>query len=512
MKIVLVSPYANTYSIGLRILSSQLRCLEHDVQIAFLPQVSFRPYPTREVEELAAFVSSSDLVGISVMTDYFENSVQLTQAIRKRKDVPILWGGMHPTVSPEESLVHADMVCQGEGEESIIDLVGRLEKGGGWLDTPGFWFRDGGEIRRNPRRPPPCRLDSLPFPDFDWTPHVVWDGRGLVPMTSELMRRTYGSIYVTLATRGCPFACTYCCHHALRQGAEGLPPVRRRDLARVVQELVVMRSKMPFIDGVRFNDDAFLSYPEPEMEAFARLYRAEVGLPFFANGVHPSYVSREKMSFLVDAGLQRVAMGIQTGSPRTLKLYGRNTSPEKVIEAATVVHEFVGRTRMPRYDVILDNPWETAEDLEQTLMMLCRLPVPYDLSMFALALYPGTVLAEKAVRDGIVPDRRAKTGQRGFNVRIRWRSPQRGRKGYLTSLFHLVFVLAGNGVALSEETMQTLMGHRSGGLRRRATLLVLKVQALWLWFCGTVRRSWQRASAGNPRRGVRMGLYDFHVD
>lgn len=60
------------------------------------------------------------------MTIYLDRYIKLTEELKKMK-IPIIWGGVHPIIAPEECLKHVDMVCAGEGECAIIELTTKME-------------------------------------------------------------------------------------------------------------------------------------------------------------------------------------------------------------------------------------------------------------------------------------------------------------------------------------------------------------------------------------------------
>jgi anaerobic magnesium-protoporphyrin IX monomethyl ester cyclase len=95
-----------------------------------------------------------------------------------------------------------------------------------------------------------------------------------------------------------------------------------------------------------------------------------------------------------------VRMGIQTGSERTKQLYKRKFSNEHILEAAKIINEHKDKVELPVYDVIVDNPYETDEDVIDTLMFMSKLPVPFKLNRFGLFLFPGTPLYETVKQDG----------------------------------------------------------------------------------------------------------------
>ncbi|MCX5704111.1 MAG: hypothetical protein NT066_06465, partial [Candidatus Omnitrophica bacterium] len=107
---------------------------------------------------------------------------------------------------------------------------------------------------------------------------------------------------------------------------------------------------------------------------------------------------------LVDAGLRVVRMGIQTASESTKKLYKRNYSQDIIKKAVLTINSFKDKLKMIFYDIIVDNPWESDDQLVETLMFFSELPPPYYLNLFSLTFYPGTELYTVARRDGIIKD------------------------------------------------------------------------------------------------------------
>ena len=133
MNITLITPSSpNISAFGARSLSSFLKARGHTVCVITLSIIpdTYRnangflyarnyEYSNRIIDQTIEAASQSDLIGISFMTQYFSAAVQLTRAIKKKLSVPVIWGGVHPTVRPEECLEYADIVCVGEGEEAL---------------------------------------------------------------------------------------------------------------------------------------------------------------------------------------------------------------------------------------------------------------------------------------------------------------------------------------------------------------------------------------------------------
>ena len=98
--------------------------------------------------------------------------------------------------------------------------------------------------------------------------------------------------------------------------------------------------------------------------------------------------------------MDNIQIGIQTGSLRTQSLYKRGPVPRKIIQTTKLINEFKNKL-IPSYDFIIDNPFESNEDIIDTLKMIIEFPKPYQLNVFSLLFLPGTKLYEKALKEGI---------------------------------------------------------------------------------------------------------------
>ena len=444
MKIVLISPYGDTVAFGVRSLSASLKQAGHDVHVVFLPldmrHVDYdSPYSDHVLSELADLCHDAGLIGISLMSNFFDMARQISESLCTKVSAPIVWGGIHPTICPEECLEYADIVCLGEAEEALVDLVSRLDSGEDYTGTKSFWFRDGsGGVIRNDVRPLLQDLDALPFADIGPSGHYVLDGDSIKPMDLRLleinMRRDAlipnAVAYQTMTSRGCPHDCTYCCNHFLRRlYADSGKYVRRRSNDSIFKELAAVQETLGFINYIWFCDDCFLATSDDRIRTFSQRYKKEVGLPF-ACLVSPYTVSEPKVAALIDAGLSDMQMGIQASSDRMLKMYQRDKINAKVKQAANILNKFRDHMPPPKYDFILDNPYETTEDFIVTFRLLLDLPRPYRLNLFSMLLYPGMKLYDDAERDGIV-------GDRVEAYRKRWRQRRAVYVNFVFSMFNL---------------------------------------------------------------------------
>lgn len=427
MRVTLIEPTPlDASAFGTRALSAYLKREGHQVRVVFLPggvekfkagrRYAYEPGVLAQVTELCR---DADLVGVSFMSNYLERARQLCREIKRKVDAPLIVGGIHPTVMPEACLEFADIVCRGEGELALAELLQRLKQGQAFDDVANLCLRRGGRVVMNPLRPPVADLDSLPFFDFGVQDHYMYDlAKGSVePMSKELLKlclplepHVEGTFYdnyprtrcyKTMTTRGCPHHCAFCAEKTLKDlyGADRY--LRRRSVEHVIAELEWVRREMPFVESVFAFDDTFLVRSEAEIRRFAALYKERVGLPLHIQA-SPTTTTPEKIEALVDAGLAFVEMGIQSTSRAGMEAYRRRVSEEAILKAAAIYRRHLGRIHPACYHVILDNPWETTADVAQTLSTVLKLPAPFWLKRSSLVLFPGTELYSRAKAEGML--------------------------------------------------------------------------------------------------------------
>jgi anaerobic magnesium-protoporphyrin IX monomethyl ester cyclase len=397
------SPHLNKiHAYGVRLLSACLKRAGCDVDIIFLPRQLGELYSPHVLDQIVELTARANLIGLSLMTDDFENAVLITDALKRASRAPIIWGGIHPTLLPRECLKHADMVCVGEGEDALVELVARMSSGEDYRQVAGIWFRDGEQITINPLRPLIQDLDRLPYPDYDSARHYVLYEGEIQPLSSKLLEVCLKEYYLTLTTRGCPSHCTYCWNHAYNKIFSESNRIRKRSVDHVIGELKAIATSFPFIELICIDDDAFFMRTNEDIEEFSLKYKEHVRIPMWVTGAAPLTITPRKLEALADAGLVAIRMGIQSGSSRTKKLYQRQHSNQSVLKAVHLLDRYRDKIKRRQFDVILDNPWETEADLRETLLLLSRFPMPYELIVFPLMFYPGTDLALKAQSEGLI--------------------------------------------------------------------------------------------------------------
>lgn len=402
-------------AIGLRTISAYLKSHGHQVRMVFfnLP-VPLSVHSNAEVllDSLADVCREADLVGMSLMSCSLPMAREITVGLKKRLDVPVVWGGVHPTTAPEQCLDHADMVCIGEGEDAMLELAENI-KSGDVGAIANIWSKLGGKVTRNKPRPLEDNLDKFPFPDYSDEGHYVVDDGRLVPMTDAILRGllSYGDgmrecvpEYSVLTSRNCPHSCAYCCNNSLRK-AYGQPAnfVRKRSIANVIEELRQIRSRLPFIRSILVIDETLFYRSLEEIRDFATQYKEKIGLPFVCLS-SPGEIDEEKLKVLADAGLRYMAIGIQSFDQDILRqVFCRHTSSEAILNAVKVMEKFRDWVT-PQYQFITDNPWESRRSARATERFIASLPAEASVIVFALIFFPGTELHRRAMAEGKLSD------------------------------------------------------------------------------------------------------------
>jgi len=365
------------------------------------------------LDGICDIAKGSDIIGISFMTYYFDRAVQVADYLKKSLDNPILFGGVHPTVSPEECLEHCDGVCVGEGE---IPLSSLAENKGEFGNTPNLVFQGEEGIIHNEIAPFIQDLDSLPFFDFSLESHFVLNHKTyrVEPLGVDGFRRllpllpgssgNFNPVYRTMSTRGCPHECYYCVNKFFKSLYPGQKYLRRRSPENVVKELEHIKERFDFIGGVQFFDDTFFAASTDYIEKFSALYRDRIGLPLYCQ-CSPSTITERKLRLLLSAGLIMLEMGIQTGSEKEAETFHRTESRKRLEESIDIIQKNSSLMVRPHYHLILDSPWLETEDLKATLSLLLKIPTPYKLCLASLTFFPGTELHQRALEEGLIKDR-----------------------------------------------------------------------------------------------------------
>jgi len=358
-------------------------------------------YPTKnELKNLVNLLKkiNPDIIGISVRASaYYEIAGKITSLLKRELNLPIIWGGMHTTVCPEESLKYADIVSIGEAELAMLDLMRRYSKKEDIVTTPNFWFKTKEGIKKNEIRPLLEKLDALPFRDYVSKNKYLIEGHRI--RQGEPIKH-YREFFIS-ASRGCPFSpCSFCSNSQLEKVFKGKGSYYRiRSVDNVIEELKQAKKIFKRLKRIRFDDEVF-NFPKGWMEEFARQYAQFIKLPFEIL-LDPRAVDEENLRLLTEAGLKTVNLGIQNTERINKSLYNRNTTNQQVLRAARTIHNL---NLEVHYHLLFDDPISNSRDKSDLFQLLLKIPRPYDLYLFSLIYFPQSALTERLLKENLITE------------------------------------------------------------------------------------------------------------
>lgn len=344
-------------------------------------------------EQVKSF--SPDLIAISSTEDMWELGLMLLRELEDyilSNHLPVIAGGVFPTFAPQ--LVIADplinMVCIGEGENSLVDLCRRIDEGLDYTSVTNLWVRkDDGSVQKNPISNP-VDIDSNPEIDLS-----LFDEERLYrPMSGRVYK-----MFPIETHRGCPFTCRFCNspdQMRLYDEKAGGGFFRKKSMQIVSEELKSLKDKY----GCEYNyfwADTFLALNNQEFEEFCEMY-SEIKLPFWMQ-TRPETISDYKIKRLAEVGLHRISFGIEHGNEEFRKrVLDRRWKNSDIVDALKIPH---------RHDVqfslnnITGFPDETRELAFDTIELNRKIDAD-NANIYSFVPFHGTPLRRVCENQGLV--------------------------------------------------------------------------------------------------------------
>jgi anaerobic magnesium-protoporphyrin IX monomethyl ester cyclase len=373
-KVVLYNPRCTFYTMPLALvaLASRLDAAEYDVHI-----VDGR----LELDPVAAVLAHADealCLGITVLTGApILDALEITQAAKlRRPELPVVWGGWHPSLFPEQTLAEAgvDALVVGQGEDPFAEIVDRLADG----DTlEGIAGCHAAGAEPGPFRP---ARNINEFPTHDY---------GLIPVDGYFSLKGQRQLDY-ISSQGCRFRCAFCADPFVYKRAWfGLEP------ARVGEELERLWRRYGFED-VNFQDETFFTTPKRVAAIAEEFLRRRVDFTWTATmrSDQGSRLDEELLALCRRSGLRRVMVGVESGSPEMLEAIDKDITLDQVFDSAA---KCLRHGIAVLYNLIVGFPGETPETLAATLEVgkrLRALSPSFELAVFYYKPYPGNPLAE----------------------------------------------------------------------------------------------------------------------
>jgi len=401
MRILLISanrersPYP-VAPLGLAYIASVLKEDGHEVELLDLcfeedgAEAALNAAKSLQAELIGISIRNVDNLTYPKSIFYYPRIKAVVERLQSELPVPVVLGGSGFSLFPAETLryMNAEFGVVGEGEDAMRELVSSLcDKDTGRVSErfserlskiPNLIYNDEGCFKETPRI-------------FSETFFSVRPDRGLI---SSKRYFDEGGMANLQTKRGCPFTCTYCTYPQL----EG-EKLRLREPREIVDELEFIINEHG-IDYVFFVDDIF-NVPQSHAKDICEEIIRRGLLVKWTCFATPKEMSRELATLMKRAGCVGVEFGTDGGVDATMHAMGKGFTQADVERAQGLCDE--AGLEAAHY-LILGGPGETEQTLQGTYEFMERIKPRAVIVMLGVRIYPGTSLAARAVREGIIKE------------------------------------------------------------------------------------------------------------
>jgi len=397
MKILFIYPNAGSqlgFNYGLAHLSAVLKAAGHEVALWQLCE-DIEPLPTQAQFSERIRREAADIIGFSVVTNQWPYARKLAAWTRKATEAPLVCGGIHTMAAGEQVLQSGefDYIIRGEAEEALAEFVEKVDSRQDVSIIRNLGYLKNGAAKLNPLRPLPD-LGKLPFKDYD-----IFDFQNIIDAKNGWVG--------LMASRGCPFSCTYCFNHQLVSqyrrdlncSFKGLNYIRHFSVEHMMAEIEFLQDRYRNISMFILDDDLFTFYRE-YVEQFCRSYAKISSLPFVVNA-HVGFFEKQRAGYLAEAGCKIVKFGVESGSERIRRrILQRRMKNESIAKAIGTAHQYGLHTSV---FLMIGLPDETRDDVMATIrLMATAKPGRYRWSFFFP--FPGTKAYELSAQGNYIDD------------------------------------------------------------------------------------------------------------
>lgn len=339
-------------------------------------------------KEIISDASDADIIGFTATSPMMKHAEEMAMEVKENNpNTIIVFGGSHPSVLPENTLKNEniDAVVRGEGEMTMLEIVGAVEKEASFKEITGMSYKNNGDIIHNPDRGLIKDIDTIPFP-----------ARNLISQDKflEIGYKKYGDRGAwVFSSRGCPYHCTYCASWRIwtRKWRARSP----ENIIKEIQELVDTYN----VDRINFADDTFTISRERVVEFCDLLKRENLQISWGCN-VRVDNVDKKLFEIMKSAGCTDVWIGAESGSPIILKDIKKGITLTQIKNAFKWSKE-AGLKR--RAYLMIGSPKESRETIFQTEKLVDETK-PDTLEFSILTPYPGCENYEMAKKERYVSD------------------------------------------------------------------------------------------------------------
>ncbi|MBB5047067.1 radical SAM superfamily enzyme YgiQ (UPF0313 family) [Rhodopseudomonas rhenobacensis] len=338
---------------GVYLLQAVLRQAQHEAIVADLIADG-----SDQIEPYLKDLQDCGLVGIAATSMSWPTAVSVIIQLRKlRPDVPIVLGGIHPTMFDYYILntYQVDYIVRGEGEIAIQALCAALERGDGVENVPNLSWRDrSGQVVRNPIGPKLSKtaLGDFPLPDFSSLPMKLYKGLSIE------------------SSRGCAFDCSFC-STSYRKTWRGMPAEVFVD--RLQQ--MMPQAERTQLDMIHVIDDEFTMNPKRTLE-ITEIFRKRSLTPTLVFDSRATDLLHEGLIASIAPYTGQFLVGAECGYDEGLLKIGKGTTTQILEDAARMLHKH-GLSGQADFSFVIGLPWETAKEVRQTCAFAAHLFATY---------------------------------------------------------------------------------------------------------------------------------------
>tara|TARA_B100000315_G_scaffold41491_1_gene36391 strand:+ start:6164 stop:7579 length:1416 start_codon:yes stop_codon:yes gene_type:complete len=384
MKILLINPSFNYYAgikghgglsapLNLAYLASYIRKHRPNAEVTILDAEAYNL--SYEKTEEKVITTKPDLLGITTTTPSFDVISELSNRIHsKMPALPIILGGPHATGSPEESALTRGVsaVVLGEGEATFLDIYDAVKDKRSLENIPGICLKVNGSVSFAEKRPLIEDLDTLPLPARDLLPmHLYYS-----PPTKSLSEDRAANI---ISSRGCPFHCTYCLADMMWD-----TKYRHRSPRNVISEIEHLINTYG-VKEFNFNDDLFTANKKRLKNICELLIEKKLNIKWICMS-RADYIQPEILKIMKKAGCGKIAMGLESGSEKVLKVMKKQIDLSRSIEAVREIKKAKIKVGVA---FVIGHVGETVETIKETIKMAKKCN-PDTIAFFQASPYPGT--------------------------------------------------------------------------------------------------------------------------
>ena len=348
-------------------------------------------------EQIArAMDESVVLAGIGCMTGYqIRGAIDFSRVVKKIRPVPVVWGGLHPSLLPDQTILNefVDVVVIGEGEKTLVDVARMIQSSGSLEDVPNIIFKKDGTTVATHAVAPFLDMNELSLPDYSMV-----DAEYYITRRREFMAGRFRCIDLN-TDRGCPYRCGFCYNLQFNKRRW-----RGADAEKVLADLE-RAVKLYRLDAVNFVSDNFFVKKDRVRRICSGILERGLDLVWHADMRIDTFLSYDDdlLCLMKKSGCVELTFGVETGSDRMLELIHKDISAGEVLR----VHErALAFGFKMNYHFMIGFPEEGRADIIETLRLVYALSKDMHTKVYGPSIYipyPGTTLFDRVVEMGFVP-------------------------------------------------------------------------------------------------------------